>query len=128
MRGPEGGFYSALDADSEGVEGRYYVWTLAELRDALGEDADAAIDWFGATEQGNFSTPITPAPGQNVLSDREHERVAAELDAATRERIRDAPARRARTARAPGSRRQAPDGMERADDQRARRRRRHPAR
>ena len=69
MRGPEGGFYSALDADSEGVEGRYYVWTLAELRDALGEDADAdtAIAWFGATVQGNFADPHHPAPGLNVL-------------------------------------------------------------
>ena len=54
MRGPEGGFYSALDADSEGVEGRFYVWTVAELREALDEDADAAIAWFGATEDGNF--------------------------------------------------------------------------
>jgi uncharacterized protein YyaL (SSP411 family) len=88
MRGPEGGFYSALDADSEGVEGRFYVWTLAELRAQLGEDADAAIDWFGATEQGNFEDPHHPQPGLNVLQDREHDRVAAELDGVTRERIR----------------------------------------
>jgi uncharacterized protein len=70
MRGPEGGFYSALDADSEGVEGRFYVWTLAELRDALGEDADAAIAWFGATGEGNFVDPHHPAPALNVLEDR----------------------------------------------------------
>jgi uncharacterized protein len=88
MRGPEGGFYSALDADSEGVEGRYYVWTLAELRDVLGDDADATIEWFGASEQGNFSDPHHPQPGWNVLQDREHERVAGELDADTRARIR----------------------------------------
>ncbi len=88
MRGQEGGFYSALDADSEGVEGRYYVWTLGELRDVLGDDADAAIDWFDATEQGNFSDPHHPQPGWNVLTDREHTRVAAELHASTRERIR----------------------------------------
>ena len=53
----------ALDADSEGVEGRFYVWTVAELRDVLGEDADAAIAWFGATEQGNFEDPDDPAAG-----------------------------------------------------------------
>ena len=70
MRGPEGGFYSALDADSEGVEGRYYVWTVAQLHDALGEDTEAAIEWFGATEQGNFSDPHHPAPGLNVLQAR----------------------------------------------------------
>jgi len=67
MLGPEGGFYSTLDADSEGIEGRFYVWTLAELRDALGEDADAAIAWFGATEEGNFVDLHHPAPSLNVL-------------------------------------------------------------
>jgi len=70
MRGPEGGFYSALDADSEGIEGRFYVWTVGELRDVLGGDAEAAIAWFGATEQGNFVDPHHPAPGWNVLDDR----------------------------------------------------------
>jgi uncharacterized protein YyaL (SSP411 family) len=57
MRGDEGGFYSALDADSEGEEGKFYVWTLAELRDAGGDDA---VEAFGATEGGNFE-------GKNIL-------------------------------------------------------------
>jgi uncharacterized protein YyaL (SSP411 family) len=83
MRGPEGGFYSALDADSEGVEGRFYVWRIAELQDVLGEDAEAAIAWFGATEQGNFVDPHHPQPGLNVLQDR-----GPRPDAETRERIR----------------------------------------
>ena len=55
MRGPEGGFYSALDADSEGVEGRFYVWTHRRAAaTSLGEDAEAAIAWFGATERGQL--------------------------------------------------------------------------
>jgi uncharacterized protein YyaL (SSP411 family) len=63
LRGPEGGFASALDADSEGVEGRYYVWTLDELRAELGDLADDAIAYFGAGERGNFE-------GSNVLEAR----------------------------------------------------------
>jgi uncharacterized protein YyaL (SSP411 family) len=70
MRAPEGGFYSALDADSDGVEGDFYVWTTAELKDALGEDADVAIRWLGVTEQGNFVDPHHSKPGSNVLEDR----------------------------------------------------------
>jgi uncharacterized protein YyaL (SSP411 family) len=77
MVAPEGGFYSALDADSEGVEGKFYVWSVEELRAALDrDDAETAIAWFGATEQGNFE-------GTNALESR-----GPEPDAATRERIR----------------------------------------
>jgi uncharacterized protein YyaL (SSP411 family) len=46
MQDPDGGFYSALDADSEGVEGKFYVWTLDELREALGELAEPALEYF----------------------------------------------------------------------------------
>ena len=60
MQGPEGGFYSALDADSEGVEGRFYVWSLDELEEVLGDEADEAAAWFGATRRGNFE-------GTNIL-------------------------------------------------------------
>jgi uncharacterized protein YyaL (SSP411 family) len=95
MRGPEGAFYAALDADSEGVEGRYYVWTITQLRAALGEDADAAIAWLGVSEQGNFTDPHHPEPGLNVLQARgpcpppqQRERVRARLLEARAERTR----------------------------------------
>src|SRR4051795_6937508 len=60
LRQDEGGFASSLDADSEGVEGKFYVWTVAEIREALGELADEAITHFGVTERGNFE-------GANIL-------------------------------------------------------------
>src|ERR1700690_2294173 len=68
---PEGGFYSAEDADSEGHEGKFYCWTRRELAEWLTPDEfQAAVRAFGVSEQGNFldhSHP-TPLPNQNVLS------------------------------------------------------------
>ena len=86
MRGPEGGFHSALDADSEGVEGKFYVWTLADLRETLGDLAEPAIAHFGATERGNFE-------GANILEARGP--VPAELPE-IRRRLLEARARRVR--------------------------------
>jgi uncharacterized protein YyaL (SSP411 family) len=60
MRGPEGGFYSALDADSEGEEGKFYVWTSDELRELLGERAEPLIRYWGLDAEPNFE-------GANVL-------------------------------------------------------------
>ncbi len=83
MRAPEGGFFSAMDADSEGIEGKFYVWTLDELSAALPEsDAEAAIAWFGATAEGNFDAE-GELPPSNVLEDR-----GPRPDPATCDRIR----------------------------------------
>jgi hypothetical protein len=88
MRGPEGGFHSALDADSEGEEGRFYVWTPDEIRQVLaGEATDGAdrIDFstqqieklmrfYGVSEGGNFE-------GRNILH------LAGGMDADEREEL-----------------------------------------
>ncbi len=90
MLATDGGFFSALDADSEGVEGKFYVWSLEQLRSALGDDADAAIAWFGASEGGNFE-------GLNILESRGPEppaeqraRIRARLLEQRSERVRPA--------------------------------------
>ena len=60
MRHPEGGFYSSQDADSEGVEGKFYVWQKDEIEEVLGTDAELVSDFYGASESGNWE-------GVNIL-------------------------------------------------------------
>ncbi len=64
LRHPDGGFFCGEDADSEGVEGKFYLWSPSEIRETLaclGPDvAEAAIDWWGVTKDGNFE-------GANIL-------------------------------------------------------------
>ncbi len=74
MTGAHGEFYSAEDADSEGKEGKFYIWTIPEVRAVLSSgDADLAIDYYGMTAEGNFE-------GANIL----HAPVAPDAFAASR--------------------------------------------
>ena len=61
MRSPEGAFYSSLDADSEGHEGKFYVWDASEIDSLLGDDASIARAYWGVTDEGNFEE-------KNILS------------------------------------------------------------
>ena len=63
MKSPEGGFYSTQDADSEGVEGKFYVWTREEIKGVLGKEIGTPFcAYYGVTQQGNFEE------GSSVLS------------------------------------------------------------
>ncbi|MGD6933250.1 MAG: thioredoxin domain-containing protein [Candidatus Bathyarchaeia archaeon] len=56
LTSPEGGFYSAQDADSEGQEGKFYIWALNAIQEILSpEDAELAVEVYGLTAEGNFS-------------------------------------------------------------------------
>jgi uncharacterized protein len=66
LRHEHGGFFSAEDADSEGVEGKFYLWSLDEIARVCGEDASEVVRYFGATEGGNFEDPHTGYRG-NIL-------------------------------------------------------------
>ncbi|MFG2310776.1 thioredoxin domain-containing protein [Streptomyces sp. NPDC048566] len=95
LRTAEGGFASALDADSDDgsgrhVEGAYYVWTPAQLREVLGEaDAELAARYFGVTEEGTFEegASVLQLPQQEAVFD-------AEKMASVRERLLAARAER----------------------------------
>ncbi len=64
MRHPDGGYFAALDADSEGEEGKFYVWQKQEIDTLLGEDAHLFCSYFGVTEKGNWE-------GKNILNIQE---------------------------------------------------------
>jgi uncharacterized protein YyaL (SSP411 family) len=88
MTAPDGGFYSSLDADTEGEEGRFYLWTPAELDAVLGPEQSAAVARaFDVTPEGNFE-------GHNIL----HPVVPGAIDvlAAARDRLMATRAQRAR--------------------------------
>ncbi|MBG0852878.1 thioredoxin domain-containing protein [Streptomyces spinoverrucosus] len=78
LRTEQGGFASALDADSDDgkgrhVEGAYYVWTPAQLRDVLGDDAELAAQYFGVTEEGTFEegASVLQLPQSDAVFDAE---------------------------------------------------------
>ncbi|MET8410143.1 thioredoxin domain-containing protein [Streptomyces sp. NPDC005195] len=78
LRTAEGGFASALDADSDDgsgrhVEGAYYVWTPEQLREVLGDDAELAAEYFGVTAEGTFEegSSVLQLPQREVVFDGE---------------------------------------------------------
>jgi len=70
LTAPEGGFYSSLDADSEGVEGKYYVWHKDEVESLLEEDAEIFCEYYDITTEGNWE-------GKNILHRKENNDVIA---------------------------------------------------
>jgi uncharacterized protein YyaL (SSP411 family) len=89
LTSPEGGFYSSFDADSEGHEGKFYVWTAGELDALLGDDAELVKSYYGVTPTGNFEgksilfVPFDPAQvaGRAGVSERD---LAATIERAKR--------------------------------------------
>ena len=110
LRHPDGGFFSAEDADSEGVEGKFYLWSLEELTEVCGDAAPEVIRTFGVTAGGNFRDPHTGYSG-NIL----HlvDRTEDPSDAVTAA-LRPCSSTAARAAHASRTRRQGPARLERA--------------
>jgi len=87
MTSPEGGFYSAEDADSEGEEGKFYVWHESEIRKIIGSDADLFIKVFNVKTDGNFVDSVTnEMPRTNILHlSKSWSEIAKENDVTERE-------------------------------------------
>ena len=104
MTSPDGGFYSSLDADSEGVEGKFYVWTPEEVGEVLGgDDAKLFCSVYGVTSDGNFEGRSIPNLLGASLAERSSERGLDEIDLTRRldvllERLLEARERRVRPA------------------------------
>jgi uncharacterized protein YyaL (SSP411 family) len=79
---PEGGFYSAYDADSEGVEGKFYVWKKSEIKEILGSDADLFCLYYDVTDGGNWE-------GNNILCNNLNISTVAFNFGITEEKIRE---------------------------------------
>jgi len=90
LRHPDGGFFSSEDADSEGVEGKFYVWSADELEAVAGADAAEAAEWWGVTKAGNFEgSTILHRPGRGELARSEGvERARKALFEAREKRVR----------------------------------------
>lgn len=74
MFNPEGGFFSSQDADSEGEEGKYYLWDKKEIKEILGDEAEILCRYYGIEEEGNFE-------GRNIIYiDRGIRAIAKEFD------------------------------------------------
>jgi uncharacterized protein YyaL (SSP411 family) len=82
LTSPENGFYAALDADSEGVEGKFYTFTKAELISILGDDADLFCIYFNVTKEGNWHEEKT-----NVFFRKDSDDVLAKQLGITVERL-----------------------------------------
>ncbi len=91
MTSKEGGFYSAEDADSEGIEGKFYVWNPKQVREVLAGDAERFMKAYDVTDGGNWEPHEPDLPKkQSVL------RVRGEVDEALRQRMFEARSKRVR--------------------------------
>jgi hypothetical protein len=79
---PEGGFYSAYDADSEGIEGKFYVWRKSEIKEILGSDADLFCLYYDVTDGGNWE-------GDNILCNNLNISTVAFNFGTTEEKVRE---------------------------------------